>query len=358
MHGVFTRENIGEIRSDWVVTDNTTLTDAAITFAALEKGRVPELRQMYVNWLAFLEAVVLHGVTLADDRIFRDQPWIQTLKTAIGDCIAGVDLGDGTRREIKQDVHGFVAPLRDRLYEQLDNLRLDIEKTKGHSLDQVFNRANSDLHRSLFYISVASAVGLAYRPAVSRERVFASIIPSADSRTEQRRDYEAEISSGLLSRVLTSAQTYADHVQSLGGPTLITADLPPLASLVVAEAKRTGTWSEAIHNLRHSKAVGAFRGWLSDVVGCFETGDGKGVRLLKRANRFIDGWGSDPDEGLKYVTRTIGIGNFHSTMNFSLKYRFRDPVLMVPSHLVFLSKVFKSTVSLDGGIDPKGIPLK
>ncbi|MCK4603945.1 MAG: hypothetical protein KAU41_04510 [Deltaproteobacteria bacterium] len=164
------------MQPDWVVTDNTTLTDAAIVFAALEDGRLPDSKPKYLNWLSFLEAAVLHEFTLADDRIFRHQPRIQTMKSAIGDYIAGLDLGNETRTELKQDVRGFVEPFKDKLQSQLESLRLDIEKTKQHSIEQVFNRANSDLHRSLFYISLASSVGLAYRPAHSRERVFSAVV--------------------------------------------------------------------------------------------------------------------------------------------------------------------------------------
>ena len=281
MHGAFTREHLGEIQPDWVVTDNTALTDASIVFAALENGRLPDSKPKYLNWLSFLEAAVLHEFTLADDRIFRHQPRIQTMKLAIGDYIAGLDLGNEKRTEMKRDVRAFVEPLKGKLRSQLEPLRLHIEKTKKNSKEQIFNRANSDLHRSLFYISLASSVGLAYRPAHSREQVFSAVVgESAEDDPSQPRDLEVELTSGLLHRILESASSYSEHVRSLGGPTMVIAELPPLAAMVVSTAKRTGTYAEALHEIRSSKALHGFRRWVKDVIGCLRTGDGRGVRLL------------------------------------------------------------------------------
>lgn len=171
------------------------------------------------------------------------------------------------------------------------------------------------------------------------------------------RDLEAELASGLLRRVVESATRYSERVQSLGGPRMVIAELPPIAALVVSEAKRVGTWSEALNNLRDSKAARAFRVWIQDVIGCLRENDGREVLLLEEANRFIDGWGSNPDEGLRYVTRSIGVGRFHSTLDFALKYQFRDPILKAPTHLLFLSQAFRTSVSLTERLDPRGIPI-
>lgn len=78
---------------------------------------------------------------------------------------------------------------------------------------------------------------------------------------------------------------------------------------------------------------------------------------MEKANRFIEGWSADPGEGTRYKTRRIGIGHFHSQLDLSLQYEVRDPVLRVPSHLVFLGMVFRSAVSLDGVSDPSGIRI-
>lgn len=116
MKSVFARADLAGVQSDWVVADNQTLADAAVTFAALEDGRLPSSQRKFVNWLSFLESAVLHGCTLADDRLFRKEPRIQTMKVAIGDCIAGLDLGDETRADIKRKIRLFVNPLKEKLW--------------------------------------------------------------------------------------------------------------------------------------------------------------------------------------------------------------------------------------------------
>ena len=111
--------------------------------------------------------------------------------------------------------------------------------------------------------------------------MFSAVVgESAEDDPSQPRDLEVELTSGLLQRILESASSYSEHVRSLGGPTMVIAELPPLAAMVVSTAKRTGTYAEALHKIRSSKALHSFRRWVKDVVGCLRTGDGRGVRLL------------------------------------------------------------------------------
>lgn len=60
-----------EIENDWVVTDNTTLTDAT-KFVLHDLDPSDGIGQIYfLNWLNFIKGVILHGKILADNYIFR-----------------------------------------------------------------------------------------------------------------------------------------------------------------------------------------------------------------------------------------------------------------------------------------------
>ena len=108
-----------------------------------------------------------------------------------------------------------------------------------------------------------------------------------------------------------------------------------------------GSWSEAIGSLRSSSAARGFRRWVRDVVEAVHSGDGKGLRMLRTTNAFIDGWGTDPNEGILYRTRRFGLGNVHRMVDLKVTFDLRDPVLAAPRHLVFLNRLFRA--SLESG---------
>ncbi len=194
---------------------------------------------------------------------------------------------------------------------------------------------------------MATDLGLAYRPAQSREHAFSTILPvPATHRGTLRPDTDDALTARLMERIGDAAKEYAAKVKDAAAIDIATAELPPVAAMLIHEALKCGRWAEAVHNLRSTSVAGSFRAWTRDVVECLQKGDSKGIRELNAVNRFIEGWATNPDEGVQYKTRQVGIGKLSKYLLLPLNYTVRDPVIHAPGYLVFLNGLFKATVSL------------
>ena len=144
----------------------------------------------------------------------------------------------------------------------------------------------------------------------------------------------------------------------MSGVKFISAQLPPLALMVIREAHKCGNWAEAIYNLRESKAARNFRTWLREVVDCLIEGDLRAGKDLEKANEFILGWVKDPDERVKYITRKVKVGDFTNFINISLEYNIKDPILTGNKNLIFLSKLYKEKIKIKEIENLRNIPLR
>lgn len=322
-----------DIENDWVVTDNTTLTDAT-KFVLHDLDPSDGIgRIYYLNWLNFIEGVILHGKMLADNHIFQHQKDIQYLKSHFPDCIDGIDLG-----------------------KERDNITKDVRRVLKGRKDSDSPQEWSHLHRGLFYINVAKQHGLPYRPAYSREKAFSKYLDSEWNHIDST-SKNHDLTNNILDNIANAQDNYKSELENLGAPKFIGAKIPPLATLVLNEAIKTQSWSEAINTIRVSKGAEAFRAWLREVVDCLSDGDVKARRELEKAGNFLKNWTIDPDEGVKYKMRGIKVAQVNKYLEPGINIAFRDPVIFQQQHIVFMSELFKSNIGTTNTKDFRGIKL-
>ena len=138
-------------------------------------------------------------------------------------------------------------------------------------------------------------------------------------------------------------EKYAETLISSGGPNLVTLNLPPIANLVYKQAVQCGSWSEALLGVRESAKD--LRVWLNEIVLCLKNGDGKGITQLKKTKTIMNLWEQDPDEGVKYITRKISIGNLNKYISTPFEYEIKDRIIWKSKHIVLLNQIFKNMVS-------------
>jgi hypothetical protein len=333
----------------FVVTDNTLLTDAAIVFRALQHGPDQLRRDRFKNWERFIEGVVLHKTLYADKRIFEQQPHIQRLKQSldIDNCIAGVELRDDERETLNTAIKTQYRKVQKKVSKAYSEKKDDNAFYKP----KTENRIRKDLQRALFYLELSNKLETAYHPSISRAvvlgRVFdkdGGIVNSPENIADKTFAYMVEF-----------ASEYTENIKKLGGPQLIMAKLPPIVNLIIKEAKKCGSWSEAIAKYRNSRGVNSFRNWCVDVAESLNEGDGRALKKYKKLNDFLTGWTNDPDERIKYRTIEIGIGQLPKIVGFpnielpdmelSAKIKINLPMIWRPSYFLFLNRVFKATIT-------------
>lgn len=312
------------VDADWVVSDNTTLTDAArlvTNKVELDSGLG---NQCFVNWLNFIESLVLHGKILADNHVFENQKDIQHLCSFFPGLVDGIDLGD-QRKAITTSVRRALQGKKDS----------DSPAEWSH------------LHRGLFYIEVARMNNLPYKPAFARERAFDRYLKREWVAAEEKwkgQNYQ-QLSTNILENIQSVSDQYKKELEELGAPAFVEAELPPLASLIFQTASKVGSWSEAIYLVRDSNGAKAFRSWIKEITECLEAGDIKARRELEQAAHFMKGWSSNPNEGIKYKSRSIKLSLLDNYLETGIRLPIKDPVLYQRRHLVFLSGLVKAKIT-------------
>lgn len=330
---------------NWVITDNTLLTDASIIFKGLQNPNSIHNPDRFENWKRFLEGVILHERMFADDHIFRHQEHIKYLQQRMDSYIAGVNISDEERGLILKDASRAYK----KVYDVIPSIFGDATQKRA-DYQKWINRTSHDLQRSLFYISLSEKLGLSYRPSISRERVFNK---TYEKKPKSEINADA-VSSAVMQKLFENASIYAENIKRLGGPQLIIATLPPITNMVIHTAKKTGSWSDAIELLRGSQSVRAFQNWCNDVADSIQNGNARAIKKLRTLSTFLEGWRVDPDEGVYHSAVKIGISSLPKIpvlpmiempeLEISKELSFELPVLWRPYHLLFLNQVYKTTI--------------
>ena len=325
----------------WVVTDNTTLTGAAIVFRELQRASPVLHADSIENWLSFLQGMVLHDVMLADNEIFGSNPIIQEFAENFSGKLTGFDLGKANRSELKTAVRTQCRTMRG----SVESFATSIIDTSTKKFHRVYNRTYSELHRGMFYVGAATELGLSYRPSSSRESIFAKTLqPKPWAPDISQTDTAGKLAASLFSTIDESAAEYKQQLDELSGTQLLSAQLPAIAMLVIEYALKTGSWAEAIGALRDSSACQKFRQWACDVITAIANGDKQALTELNETRNFIRGWVNDADEGVYYKTRNVGIGQLSDLFTLPLSFKVADPIINRSQHLIFLNGAFKAAV--------------
>lgn len=197
-------------------------------------------------------------------------------------------------------------------------------------------------------MEVAERNGLIYQPAYAREIAFEKFLISewilAEKKSNNR--YLQNLSNRISDKILNASNAYKQELESLGAPKVIGTKIPPLSSLIFNEAKRTGSWSEAIDIVRNSKGALAFRTWIKDVSESLENGNIEARHELEEVDNFMTLWSKEPNEGVKYISRIIKIAQVIPYMKLepAISINLKDPVIHQKEYLVFMSGMVKSNL--------------
>jgi hypothetical protein len=313
-----------------LLTDNATLTDAAIAFDSIEKG-FGVSDKVRINWLKFLENAVLYDKMVADDRVFNSHNWIAGLKSKI-DIIDGIGVDFDIRLAINTEANSIIK----KVSEEVSDYGIQ-------DLNPYENKSN--LKRLLFYLGLSYNKGLAYSPSYYRS----ALITNVSNYYDVGFGTKASIQDKLLDNLVLSAKQYADNVKSESGLDLIIAELPPISALVIDKAIQCGSWSEAIADLREKAVVRHFREWTQEVSYGMLTADLNALKKLSKVNSFIKGWSTDPSQGFRFKLN-VGIGSIFKLLGLSKDdLEIGEVPLDLPNpfpqkHLVFLSDTFRSVI--------------
>ncbi|WP_437921520.1 hypothetical protein [Sphingobacterium sp. LRF_L2] len=305
-----------------LLTDNATLSDAAIGFYALENNYAIS-QSILPNWLKFIENSVLYDKMVVDNNVFVGNNWAQKLLNDFNN-VEGIDLDSDTRKKINQNA--------DKKISELDNLEFsDIRN----------NQVRSNIKRLLFYLGVSNEISSTYSPSAFRNELFKSLsgiegVENEDNRVVLR----------LLENVVKSANKYVENVEKESGIKMALAQLPPIASFVLDTATKCGSWTEAISLIREKRILQHFREWSAEITDALLRGDTKAIDRLAKLNNFIRGWG-DNEKGIaiggkiSLAFQVFGISFESSSLNFSVPNPF------VKKHVVFLNDTFHSLLAAE-----------
>jgi hypothetical protein len=305
-----------------LLTDNATLTDAAVAFYSMQNGHDFSTSIM-PNWLRFLENSVLYDKMVADDNVFSNQNWTQQLKADFGN-VEGIRVDSIVRTKINEAANLQIHELEGKRFEDIHN-----------------NQIRSNVKRLMFYLGLANHLGSTYSPSSYRNSLLQGIYP-----THQITGTKSQLESKLLNNVFAAASTYARNVENESGVKLIVAELPPISSLVIDQAIKCGSWTEAIFNIRQFQTAQSFRMWASEVTECLQRSDTNALLKLAKVNNFIKGWGNNETGGLtlklKFKVGAI-LPFFKIPLDTEVAVYIDNP--FPKKHIIFLNDTFHSLTS-------------
>lgn len=305
-----------------LLTDNATLTDAAVAFYSMQNGHDLSASIM-PNWLRFLENSILYDQMVADDNVFSNQNWTQQLKADFGN-VEGVAVDSIIRIKINEAANLQIHELEEKGFVDIHN-----------------NQVRSNVKRLMFYLGLANHLGSTYSPSSYRNSLLEGVLP-----TQEISGTKAQLESKLLNNVFNAASRYARNVEGESGIKLIVAELPPISSLVIDQAVKCGSWTEAIFNIRQMQTAHRFRIWSSEVTECLQNSDTNALLKLAKLNNFIKGWGNNETGGLTFKLRfKVGaiLPFFKIPVDTEVALDIKN--LFPKKHIVFLNDTFHSLTS-------------
>lgn len=200
-----------------LLTDNATLTDAAVGFYSIEH-KFDISTSVMRNWLKYLENSVLYEKMIVDDNVFNNQSWTQRLKADFNN-VEGVNIDPLTRKKINEVTDLNLNALDAQEFKDIHN-----------------NQTRSNIKRLLFYLSLSDHLNSTYSPSSYRNSLFKGI-----SNLYKLEDTKTKLESKLLDNVISAATTYATNVENESGIKLMIAELPAISSLVIDQAVKCGS---------------------------------------------------------------------------------------------------------------------
>lgn len=308
-----------------LLTDNATLSDAAIGFYAIE-NQLDISKSIIPNWLKFLENSVLYDEMVADNNVFDGNIWAQKLRDDFSN-VSGIEINSDMRAKINEVANSKISELDKLEFENIHD-----------------NTVRSNVKRLLFYLGLSNEISSTYSPSSYRNQLIQGL-----SEVFKIEDTKTELETKLLNNVVLSAQRYANNVEKESGIKMVIAELPPISSMVINKAIKCGSWSEAIQEIKDKRTAYHFREWAAEVAENLESGNNRALARLKKVNNFINGWGDDEMQGLQFKLK-FGLGAIFNTVG--LQISTPDLGITIPhpfprKHIVFLNDAFQSLLAVD-----------
>lgn len=300
-----------------ILTDNATLSDAALGFYALENN-YDFSKSIVPNWLKFIENSVLYDKMVVDNNVFKGNTLAQRLLKDFNN-VEGVDLDADVRNKINQNADKKIAELDDSGFTFIQD-----------------NQVRSNVKRLFFYLGLSNEINSVYSPSSFRNDLLQIFSDSSMDKKES-----AHLEEKILENVIEAVKKYVKKIEKESGIQSVVAELPPIASLVLNKAKQCGSWSEAIFIIREKRTVQCFREWSAEVAEMLLKGDQRALQKLSKTNRFIEGWGDNLQQGNFIAKMSFGFQMFGFSIESS-PFVFSIPNPFKKKHIVFLNDTFQS----------------
>jgi hypothetical protein len=216
--------------------------------------------------------------------------------------------GKSTAKEAKTRERTFAA----RYYDPRDTFKHEaIEKGLYDPLN---------LLRTRFYVELANRSGIPYMPHPLRERFLSSAIHRRKS-----------VSISVARHITRPITQMLDEIrESISEVKVTTA--PPLAAMVLLEAREPKYVPEVVMSIRDSKKARRFRAWSKEFREALTEGPRgatKAQKMWKAVQEVAEKWKRDLDEEVKYRTRSLKIALGPEYANVDVDFVVKDPILSV-----------------------------
>jgi hypothetical protein len=246
-------------------------------------------------------------------------------------------MSEATNRYFPEEFRGGIP--KDEQFELDNNMHLGIPRACLNS--------TMTLARAHFYLEIARYLGISYSPDPVRSLYFQRLTEG----------YHDALKQGMPERVLALADNYTFRSTPSEFENILSVDLsiPPVAEMAVRYAKKKRCClAVAVHELRDSPNAKRFRDWTAELVQLTEdnrAGNREAEHRLKDLQRVCELWRNDPDEEVKYRSRTLNlqglpvIGGVLKGLNMFEKVALPDPVLVINKphrYFLFINDLYRS----------------